>query len=1363
MNWTKNVFIAVAALLLPSASQAQQFHPLQLQNGPVQLPILENQRVAAADIEIVQNRYYRLLLFQQMPAHAELEQLKQLDINLLEYLPHRTYLASLPAALDLAALARLQLQAVQAIPASFKLRAGLEQPPLPEWSAYRGKVQLMLKYWQDLDHQEVLRLCREAGIEVLRHNDGHNNFLRIAIPQTRITETAALPWVAFLDFVPAPDVPDDIIGRSLHRANMLDASYDGGRKYTGEGVNILVRDDGFVGPHIDFQGRIDNSLIEPQAGSHGDGVGGIMAGSGNLDPRNRGMAAGAHLFALNYEADFLDETMDLHLQQEVLVTNSSYSNGCNTGYTASAETVDQQLFLNPTLMHVFSAGNSNNNNCGYGAGNQWGNITGGHKQAKNCITTANLSGTGTLESSSSRGPAYDGRIKPDIAAHGQGQISTDENHSYQSFGGTSAASPGIAGIMAQLHQAYRELNNGEVAEAALLKTCLLNTANDLGNPGPDFRFGWGHVNALRAVNTLEEQRYFKATVEAGLTNSHQILIPAGVKQAKIMVYWSDLPAAVMASKALVNDLDCRVSFPGAPLPFLPWLLNPSPNTNTLNAPAGKGVDTLNNMEQIAIDFPVPGSYELQVEGKLVPFGNHSYWVTWEFRTDSITVTHPAGGEAFDPGETLRIHWDAYDNAGSFDISLVEATTGAVTPIATATPATRMQDWTIPADLVGFYKIRIARADQISESPDFFHIAPRPTNVTVQQACPQYLRVAWEPADVNLPGSDLQYEVLLLGSKYMEPVDTVSAPEAFVPTFGGNPHLDHWIAVHTLLNGGLHSERTVAILYNGGLLNCPQQFDATLVSILAPASGIATNCEGSDLQVSLELKNNGLDTLYDLPLSYILDQQPPVSGTIPLLLPGQSLIYTFDEPLMNLQAGPHAIQAFVNLPTDQFQFNDSLQQDFNLNIATATVTPDYLEDFDGGDFPPAHYFLLNPDSLSTWERVTRIGSTGANSSVLFVDNYSYNGNGAEDMIQTIPVDLSAATAPALSFNVAYAYYDNTYFDGLRVEVGRECGWENGEVIYEKFKDQLATAGTQGSFFNPASASQWRKEFIDLSQYVGEKIVLRFTNINGYGNSLYLDNIRVFEVMPPVAEILSSLDSVCDNKQVVFSVSSAADIDSYSWNFGPGALPPSSTSAGPVTVTFTQPGMQLVNLTVTNAAGSGSSSKQLEVLPLAEPEFTYVISSDSVVAFANSSQNATSYNWDFGDGSNSAEENPVHIYQQTGLYKVKLIAENSCGPRVTQEDINIQLTSLEEAQGGTAVWVQPNPSNGNFNLMLHLEAADELRLSLSDLSGREIRAMEVNVPRGVLSVPFHLEDLPGGTYLLRVMGSGGSQTLKVQVSR
>ena len=185
------------------------------------------------------------------------------------------------------------------------------------------------------------------------------------------------------------------------------------------------------------------------------------------------------------------------------------------------------------MIQVFSCGNSGNSNCGYGAGSGWGNITGGHKQAKNVIATANLNYNGTLVPSSSRGPASDGRIKPDIAAHGNGQISTDPNNIYNAGSGTSAAAPGISGVLAQLYQAYRELNSGLDPESGLLKTCLLNTAQDYGNTGLDFSYGWGIVNALKAVKVLEENRYQDSLIDNGESHTINFTIPEGTKEAKL--------------------------------------------------------------------------------------------------------------------------------------------------------------------------------------------------------------------------------------------------------------------------------------------------------------------------------------------------------------------------------------------------------------------------------------------------------------------------------------------------------------------------------------------------------------------------------------------------------------------------------------------------------------------------------------------------------------------------------------------------------------------------------------------------------------------------------------------------------------
>ena len=58
----------------------------------------------------------------------------------------------------------------------------------------------------------------------------------------------------------------------------------------------MMQDDGEIGPHIDYQGRIDQSAATNSSGNHGDHVGGTVMGAGNLDPNGKGMAHGAFLY-----------------------------------------------------------------------------------------------------------------------------------------------------------------------------------------------------------------------------------------------------------------------------------------------------------------------------------------------------------------------------------------------------------------------------------------------------------------------------------------------------------------------------------------------------------------------------------------------------------------------------------------------------------------------------------------------------------------------------------------------------------------------------------------------------------------------------------------------------------------------------------------------------------------------------------------------------------------------------------------------------------------------------------------------------------------------------------------------------------
>ena len=1340
---------------------AQKRIPVLLKTGVVQYESNLDQLTQQKSIGIepaLGKLAYALIQFEKLPADDQLRELEGLGIKLLEYLPHNTYVAAIPVDLNPEKLYDFKVWGVYNIPLQAKMDEALRIRAIPGWALAGSKVESILKFYKNIPMEHALRWCRENGITILRHNK-YNNFIRVQYPLQRIEEIAALPWVAYLDLVPAPDVPDDTGGRTLHRSNIIDVDYAGGRHYNGSGVNVLVRDDGAVGPHIDFQGRIDNSFVEPQLGTHGDGVAGVMAGAGNIDPSMKGMAAGAFVYVVNYEADFLDETMDLFYDYDVIVTNSSYSNGCNAGYTAITETVDQQLYNNPTLMHVFSAGNSNNNDCDYGAGNQWGNITGGHKMAKNCLTTANVYADAELVGSSSRGPAFDGRLKPDIAAHGQGQWSTDENNQYMEFGGTSAAAPCIAGVMAQLHQAYRELNAGEVAEAALLKTILLNTVTDLGNRGPDFKFGWGLVNAYRAVLTLEDHRYLKSSVSPGNNSQHIFSIPPGVNEARFMVYWMDPEATPMTTKALINDIDIKIIGPDG-TQYLPWKLDPTPDPAILDTPAARGVDSLNNMEQVALDNPAAGDYTLMVNGKELPFGTHEYYVTWDFRTTDIKMTYPAGGESFEPGETIRLHWDAQGDNGFFVLWLSTDDGTTFNPINSVPGDQRLVEWTVPDTVItSKARLKISRSGQedITEVP--FQIVPRPQNVVVTQACPDFIRYEWDEVDLGNASAAVSYEILTLGDRYMEAIDTVNTNLYDLPTIDQNPLKDHWLAVRTLGDNGLRSERTIAVLHNEGLLNCTQQIDLALTDVQNPDGSTLFGCGQVETAVSIKVANEGLQPQSDLTVAFQLDGQSPVTEPLPgTLQPGESSTYTFNTPLVISDNGTHTLYLAVVAPDDQAAFNNVVEMEINAIIYQGDGEPvEYSEGFEGSQFPPPYYFITNNDAFIGWERTVITGVTGDTTQAMFMNNRFYNANGEEDIFQVVPIDLSTGNKPQLSFDVAYTYRSSLK-DGLRVELSTDCG-ETFETIYDKEGAQLATVPAQNGFFTPSQPDHWRKEKIDLTSYIGNTLVLRFININGRGNSLYLDNINVKEITPPVASFTTSVDTICQGQTITFyNTSTGPDYD-VSWVFGSGASPSTSNKRDSVVVTFNEIGDHTVFLTVENIAGTSTESVKVFVQPLPDISFSFTNNNETVF-FENTTLYGDSYIWNFGDGVFALTQNPNHTFPDFGTYTVTLTATNDCGSTTHSEDITIMPTATTDLSQRLTAIVNPNPNGGQFNLTLMAQQSETLHATLLDVRGAELSKRAFNTKPGTTVVEFE-EELPAGLYILRLSAKDATTSLKVLV--
>lgn len=759
--------------------------------------------------------YIGWVQFYETPSQSVQDTFAANGLDLISYIPHHTYLFRFPENTSISFLQNHGVRSIVPVEGRFKLSEDLKNGNIGNWATDGENYVVTLQYYPYVDAQFVITDLATQQISVKQQYAGSNN-IDLVIPNDCLETLSNQPYVKWVEVIIAPSVPDSEKGRTIHRSNLLDTQTPSGNNFTGLGVGTLCRDDGPVGPHIDFQGRHNGPLNAVANGqSHGDGVSGIIAGAGNLNPSNRGMAAGSDLYVVQYASNFLDtNTVNLINNGDVQVTNSSYSNGCNAGYTTVTATVDTQTTTIPTLLHVFSAGNSNGLNCGYGAGTQWGNITGGHKQGKNVIATANLFEDGILVSSSSRGPAHDGRIKPDISAHGQGQISTNQNNTYQTFGGTSAAAPGIAGVSAQLYQVYMEENAGALPESALIKAALLNTANDMGNVGPDFKFGWGLVNANRAALLLQEDRYLSGTVSQAGNNTHTIAVPANTTQVRFMVYWSDPAATPGANPALVNDLDLVVTDPSTAT-HLPWVLDETPNPVNLDTPATNGPDHLNNMEQVLINNPAAGNYDVDITGFNVPVGPQDYYVVYEIITENLVLTYPNGGEALlNVGSPQRIHWDATNTTGTFLLEYSLDNGSTWNNIGTAAATVTNFGWSVPNDVSGEALVRITSGAFSDTSDDVFSLASIVGGVTALQVCETTATIGW----VALADAE-EYDLYMLGDEYMEVVGTTTNTEITVPIVDGE-NTDFWYAVVARNDTeGWRTLRTNARLHSSGLLDC----------------------------------------------------------------------------------------------------------------------------------------------------------------------------------------------------------------------------------------------------------------------------------------------------------------------------------------------------------------------------------------------------------------------------------------------------------------------------------------------------------------------------------------------------------------
>jgi PKD repeat protein len=200
----------------------------------------------------------------------------------------------------------------------------------------------------------------------------------------------------------------------------------------------------------------------------------------------------------------------------------------------------------------------------------------------------------------------------------------------------------------------------------------------------------------------------------------------------------------------------------------------------------------------------------------------------------------------------------------------------------------------------------------------------------------------------------------------------------------------------------------------------------------------------------------------------------------------------------------------------------------------------------------------------------------------------------------------------------------------------------------------TTGNVGIFFTALNTDTTP---MPLGTYSATLKVLSNDPVAGTQNALAIMHI-VPEFISPTASFDSNAP-VCDGTMVVFTDTSDVGVPSivtYLWNFGDG----NTSTLSNTTHLYAAPGIYTVTLTVTQVqtGWSSTATAQVEVRPFPEAGWTYAVN-ELVVTFTDTSLNAMSWLWDFGDGITSTLQSPVHTYAAAGTYTVTQTVFNDCG--------------------------------------------------------------------------------------------------------
>lgn len=549
--------------------------------------------------------------------------------------------------------------------------------------------------------------------------------------------------------------------------------------------------------------------------------------------------------------------------------------------------------------------------------------------------------------------------------------------------------------------------------------------------------------------------------------------------------------------------------------------------------------------------------------------------------------------------------------------------------------------------------------------------------------------------------------------------------------------------------------------NGYDPNAPSlALDAQLQSIITPAT---SECYGNNITPVVVLRNNGTNALTSATISYVLNGGSPVNYSWTGNL-GSGASTNVSLSSFTVGAGSHTITITVSNPnggSDMNTSNDSQTRNFTVVNPTGVSLP-FTEGFENATFPPTGWVNENPNNNSgsaLWVRTTAASGFGNSTASARIDHASPTSStaGQVDNLITPYLNLTTASNPQLTFSVANARYNATYYDSLIVSITTDCGatWVRlASYGNNTGSSPLATAPDITSAFVP-TASQWATKTISLNAYSSQSAVrIRFQLRSGWGNVTYLDdiNISAASTTPPTASFNVSSNTICSGQSVTFT-NTSTDATSYSWSL-PGGTPSSSTAVSP-TVTFNTAGTYTVTLTASNSNGTSTSTATIVVNQSPTPSVSGggTICQGSTVTLTATGGN--SYTW-----NTSATTDVITVTPSSNTtYTVTATALNGCTATASASVTVINCSSLDEVMNASNFVIYPNPASAMINISLQLASSEPLTGELMTTLGQVLQQFII-VP-SQQQITLITDGLSSGIYLLRISDGKQSITQRIMI--